>query len=347
MHMLIDNLKQGLMITIFVMVMMILIDYFNVVTKGGMSKAIRGGMFRQYVTTSFLGVLPGCLGPFMNVSFYVHGLISFGAITAGMIATSGDEAFVMLALFPQKALLLFGILFVTAILSASLADKVAVLIKLKPCEGCQLLTVHQEYVCHNCFDLKSILTNLKKLSLSRFLFILVLVLCLFGVISGIFAHGHGHGEWDWERITFLVVFSLATIVIVTAPDHYLQEHIWTHIAKRHIWRVFLWTFGALLVVDTGLHVWDLESFAHAHMFWIVLIACISGLIPQSGPHLIFVMMFARGVVPFSVLLASAIVQDGHGMLPLLSYSVKDSILIKLFKLIIGLILGYTLYFIGW
>ena len=45
---------------------------------------------------------------FFNVSFYVHGLISFGTLTGGMIATSGDEAFVMLALFPKQALLLFA-----------------------------------------------------------------------------------------------------------------------------------------------------------------------------------------------------------------------------------------------
>ncbi|MBT3312467.1 MAG: hypothetical protein HN737_12920 [Desulfobacterales bacterium] len=39
----------------------------------------------------------------MNVSLYVHGLISFGAITGGMITTSGDETFVMLIQFPGTA----------------------------------------------------------------------------------------------------------------------------------------------------------------------------------------------------------------------------------------------------
>jgi len=40
----------------------------------------------------------------MNVSFYVHGLISLGEIVLGMIAASGDETFVMLTLFPREAL---------------------------------------------------------------------------------------------------------------------------------------------------------------------------------------------------------------------------------------------------
>jgi len=47
-----------------------------------------------------------------------------------------------------------------------------------------------------------------------------------------------------------------------------------------------------------------------------------------------------------VLLASSIVQDGHGMLPLLSYSVRDSILMKLFSLLIGLGIGLVLWAIG-
>jgi hypothetical protein len=38
------------------------------------------------------------------------------------------------------------------------------------------------------------------------------------------------------------------------------------------------------------------------------------------------------VMMLSVLFTTSFVQDGHGMLPLLSYSIKDSILIKAFNL---------------
>jgi hypothetical protein len=83
------------------------------------------------------------------------------------------------------------------------------------------------------------------------------------------------------------------------------------------------------------------------MFWVLVIASLVAVVPESGPHLIFVALFADGLVPFSVLLASSIVQDGHGMLPLLSYTLKDSVLIKLFNLAIGLGLGIILYTLGW
>jgi hypothetical protein len=83
------------------------------------------------------------------------------------------------------------------------------------------------------------------------------------------------------------------------------------------------------------------------MVWVLVIAALVAVIPESGPHLVFVAMFADGLVPFSVLLASSIVQDGHGMLPLLSYTLKDTVLIKIFNLVLGLGLGLVLYSLGW
>lgn len=83
------------------------------------------------------------------------------------------------------------------------------------------------------------------------------------------------------------------------------------------------------------------------MKWIWLIAVFMGIIPEFEPHMIFVMLYTRGMIPFSILLASSVVQDGHGMLPLLSYSVKDSILIKLFNIVFGIIIGLTFYLLGY
>jgi hypothetical protein len=48
-----------------------------------------------------------------------------------------------------------------------------------------------------------------------------------------------------------------------------------------------------------------------------------------------------------VFLASCIVQDGHGMLPLLAHNLKISALVKLFNIIVGLSIGFILYYLGW
>ena len=80
--------------------------------------------------------------------------------------------------------------------------------------------------------------------------------------------------------------------------------------------------------------------------WLLLLGALIGVVPESGPHLIFVMMYAQGLVPFSVLFTTSFVQDGHGMLPLLSYSIKDAMLIKAFNLVFGIAIGATLFAFG-
>ncbi|MEA1944206.1 MAG: putative manganese transporter [Euryarchaeota archaeon] len=333
-------INHSVMITIFVFVMMLIIDYINVLTKGDMGKALKGGRSRQYAIASFLGATPGCLGAFANVSFYVHGLLSFGAIAGGMIATSGDEAFVMLALFPEEAVFLFAVLFILGIIGARIADKVASLFKIVPCQKCKLQKVHYEEECR-CFAPET-LKKFPKLSLPRYALFFSLFILLVGIGLGIV----GPQTWNWQRITFFSLLLITTFIVATVPDHYLKEHIWEHIVKKHLWRVFLWTFFSLLFITLGLQYWDLEGFVKANMILIFLICALVGIIPESGPHMIFVMMFANGLIPFSILLTSSIVQDGHGMLPLFSYTVKDSVLIKMFNLVFAIVIGLPLFLLG-
>ena len=101
-----------------------------------------------------------------------------------------------------------------------------------------------------------------------------------------------------------------------------------------------------MVVEFGLRYWNLEALTSQYTILLLLAGALLGLIPESGPHLIFVTMFANGLIPFSVLFTSTFVQDGHGMLPLLSYSVKDSVKVKGFNLSFGVIFGFILFAFG-
>ena len=105
------------MITGFVFVMMLLIEYINVQSKGLWQKSLTKNKWRQYLITGVLGVIPGCLGAFTVVALFSHRLVSFGALVTAMIATSGDEAFVMFSMFPDVTLKLTLILFVIAIVT--------------------------------------------------------------------------------------------------------------------------------------------------------------------------------------------------------------------------------------
>ena len=100
------------------------------------------------------------------------------------------------------------------------------------------------------------------------------------------------------------------------------------------------------MIHIGLEYVDLEAWMQNRIALIILIAVLVGIIPDSGPHLIFVTMFASGIVPFSVLLANSISQDGHSSLPLLASNKKSFILAKMVNCVIAAIAGYTLYFFG-
>lgn len=335
-------LKHALMITVFVFVMMLIVDFLDMFSEKRLSEVMTGGIWRQYAVASFLGATPGCLGAFMSVSLYVHGLLSFGALTGAMIATSGDEAFVMLAKFPGTAMLLFGLLFVLGIPLAWVVDRIVKATGYVPCESCILQEYHPEFEAYQ-FGWKGLAQNLTRISLARSLLLLIFGFFTAAILVGI----AGPQNWNWERLTLFILLLSGLFILVSVSEHYLKEHIWSHIIRAHLWRVFLWTFLALVVVHMGLTYWNFKSLISNNIPWMFLLGALVAVIPESGPHLIFVMLFAEGVIPFSVLFTSSFVQDGHGILPLLSYTVRDSILIKILNLIFGLGIGMGLYLIGW
>jgi hypothetical protein len=258
-----------------------------------------------------------------------------------MIATSGDEAYVMLSLFPGKTFFLISILFIAGILAGFISDTLfkpgSMMIK----KVRQHLEFHEEDECV-CYPNGEILSQLKNLTLQRGL--LMIVLALF--IAGLLTDQLGPPEWSWIKITFLIGSLLALFIVSTVPGHFLEEHLWEHIVKVHVPRVFLWTFGALLLMHILLDYLQLGTWIKESYLTVMVIACLVGLIPESGPHMIFVTLFAEGAIPFGVLVASSVVQDGHGMLPLLAESKRSFIFVKIIDFAIGLLIGLAFYVAG-
>jgi hypothetical protein len=119
----IEVLKNACLVTGLVVVMMMTIEYINVRSAGKWFTSLQSSKLKQVFLGAILGLIPGCVGGFAAVSLYSHGLISLGALVAAMISSSGDESFVMLAMIPQTALILFGVLFVIAMAGGLLVDK--------------------------------------------------------------------------------------------------------------------------------------------------------------------------------------------------------------------------------
>lgn len=326
--------NHTLMITGFVFVMMLVIEYLNVLTSGIWQRRLAHQRWGQYLLAALLGVVPGCLGAFVVVAMYAHRALTLGALVAAMIATSGDEAFVMLALVPGPALVLMAALFVIGIAAGAATDVLFHRQKIMPAEDCAGFRVHDAEACR-CFSHGRILQQWKELSAVRGILLAALGIFIFGLLSG----QVGPPEWNWVRITILGAASFALFFVATVPEHFLEEHLWQHLARQHLPRIFLWTFATLLVMHLLTDYLHLEGVIHESPRLMLLLAGLVGLIPESGPHLIFVTLYAQGAVPFSILLASSVVQDGHGMLPLLAHSRKAFIAVKLINLIVGWVVG--------
>ena len=325
---------KSIMISGFVFIMMLVIEYINVQSNGIWQKHLTEKKWKQYIIVGLLGAIPGCLGAFTVITLFTHRLVSFGALVTAMIATSGDEAFVMFAMFPPKAILLTIIILVVGILAGYLTDKFYKPKGILKDIANHNLPLHDEQDC-KCFEKDKIWNYLFHPSLYRLSVAVIIFMLLLGVATGVLS-----GEADlWIKITLILSFSFALFVVVSVPEHFLKEHIWNHIVKKHLPHIFLWIFGILLIMHFLIIYIDVESWISNNMFVVLLIAVLIGIIPESGPHLLFVTLFASGTIPFSILLASSISQDGHGMLPMLAESKKGFVAVKVINMIFAFIVG--------
>lgn len=441
-----EVLKSSLTLTCLVMIMMLLIEFVNVGSAGKWMAKLQHRPFMQILLATLLGLIPGCIGGFAIVSLFTHNLMSFGALVAGMIATFGDEAFVLMAYSPKWTLILSGVLLVIALVAGVFTQlmfkKKKFVLETHGFEvhkGHDDREEHQHEVAldacmhkddgsaqsgaepheHGRARAQLSFRNLKNMSFPRALLLFGLILYIVAILTGSLAHQHGvlpevgtphdgieqvhhhhdadcqehhheggcseahsselsessehleehcgahhHGHHEeahdghhhvhndpdaWENIFFLILACITLIVVALSSEHFLQSHLWEHVIKHHFLSIFLWTFGVLLCLKFLYLFVDVDMLigeSHWTIWLLMLLAVLIGIIPESGPHLIFVVMFMNGTIPFSILLVSSIVQDGHGALPLLAQSRKNFFLMKALNMAVGLIVGIVCLLLG-
>jgi hypothetical protein len=380
-------IKQSVMITVFVLVMMLVIEYITVQSKGKWSAKFSKNPWLQIVLAALLGITPGCLGTFAVVSMYVHRTVGFAALVTALIATSGDEAFIMFSVIPSTAVKLTLSIFVISIFFGLILN---IILKNKKFVGRTFdhKFLHKEEIDCVCFQKETLWSQIVKMIWQRAVIILfgLLFLSLLVFVGAQHKHTfelintsehiheseshelqelnepesvnsenngeiHSGHSWGWERITFLIVTLFGLFIAFTVPDHFLKKHMWGHVIKKHFWRLFLWTFGAFLILHFVNEIVDVKKWVEGNVYIVVLVAALVGIIPESGPHIIFISMYVSGTLPdeglqaFAILLTNSIVQDGHGAIPLLAESGKSFVAAKLINLLVGLLVGYTLILI--
>ena len=390
MHLLIDILRNSILITGLVVVMMMMIESLNIESKGMIFKGLRKTKIGQVVIAALLGSIPGCMGGFATVSLYTHRMFSFGALVAMMIASSGDEAFIMLAMIPKQALMLFVILFVIAVVVGILVDLIGkkhnFKIQSECSDGYVVHDTHSESQHDDDLDIDSNKAGNagpepRHFGWKRIIMLIGVAVFIVALAGGQLGHDHsahshshctethshctenhthcdeahshcteaGHQahtsfnllDEQWMNVLFAGLSVLVLLVLIFASDHFVDEHLWHHIVRKHLPVIFAWTFGVLLVLGIALQYVDIDHWISSNTALMILLATLIGIIPESVPHLIFVTLFATGVVPFPVLLASSISQDGHASIPLLAESRKSFLWAKIINCAVALAAGYA------
>ncbi len=276
------SFKESIFITSIILFLMIIVEIVVLKYQNNIIKFLKNNKLIGYVVSSFFGIMPGCIGVFAMDTLYMSGLLGFGGIIAAMIATTGDETFILISMATKGEiswniiLVLMFVLFIVGIVGGYLADYIKKKTNLKLCEECKI-----EY--------------------------------------------HPKEEFNF--------------------NHFFKKHLIHHILKKHIWQIFLWLFAAIFVIELFQGQIDFDVSGKT-MFLVLIIASLIGLLPISGPNVLLIVLFSKGLIPFSVLLANSIIQDGHGLLPIMGFSIKDAIKIKTFNFIFGLMIGVILLSFG-
>jgi hypothetical protein len=341
-----ELLKQTVMITCFMLVMMLLVETINVYSKGNWTLHLKKSKWMQLFLCAAFGAVPGCLGGYLVVSLYAHRLISLGALVTALVASYGDESFLAYSMMPVSAFKLSVILAGIAIIVGLLTDlliKKDLLVNKKDFHN---LPHHHDIDDQN-ITVEQIIQQLKNVTFERATLIFGLLLFIFAIASGTLNEEHVQNTWNWVNISFLFITIITLVIVACVSDHFLQDHLWGHIIKKHFLKLFIWTVSALFIIHFALHYLHLGDWVQQNRLMTLLLACLIGIIPESGPHMLFITLFASGNLPFSILLANSIVQDGHAALPLLAESKKSFLVAKTIKLVIALLVGFSGIVLQW
>ncbi|GAB4286434.1 MAG: hypothetical protein Kow0068_12030 [Marinilabiliales bacterium] len=353
---------------------MLIIEFINVKSHGNWDKSIRKNRWLQVIIAAVFGIIPGCLGTYTIVSLYTHNIIGFGALVTAMISTFGDEAFIMFSLIPMDAVKITVVLFTIGIITGFIIN--FFIKKDKKFNATMHMEIHEDEESCQCYNFADIKNHMKKISFSRSILLFGILIFMTYLIFGKELHKHNdkieiqtvtqsqnidhhkheseqgihlhehETKWNWIRITYLLLTTIALVLIIIVPDHFLQDHLWGHIIKKHFLKIFLWTLGTFALISVFNQYINISEWISDNRLIILLIAILVGIIPESGPHLIFVSMFISGSIPLSILLANSAVQDGHGALPLLAESRKSFLYMKAINILVGLLIGLTGFWLG-
>ena len=317
----------------------------------------------EILIAAALGVMPGCGGAIMIVTYYIHGRLSYAALVTTLIATMGDAAFLILAVKPLSGLLIMAISFTVAVITGLVI----------------VYTRFNRFYTGNKTTAKP-MTNIKRAfdglpDIIRKLWFLILIP---GIIFGIgdlfviewatihtlveFAHFYVGVIgcilclllWCYYGGTPLHTYHLSrsgqTAINLMANSLPKNESKNTNLQSRVINDtnfVMFWVVAGYLlffIVENQFSV-NLYKISEQSIMLMPLLAILIGFLPGCGPQIIVASMYLQGIIPFSALLGNAMNNDGDALFPAIALAPKTAISATILTAIPSLICAYLYAFL--
>ena len=307
----------------------------------------------QIIFSAFLGALPGCGGAIIVVSQYAKGVVGLGSLVAVLTATMGDASFLVLAKKPNVGFFLLAIGFLSGVIFGYFV---------------KLLHPHeiQEKKMTSPYNSNPKLKHIKRHHIYLWFFITFL-----GLILGI-------------ADAFQVEISNSTIfgnkfdfkIIIGSFGTLLSLYIWSKKPNRVNLKqkketyekkgkeksiedifckvidetnsVLLWVLAAFFSFNFLIQFFeiDISKFFEGAKVWVPLMSVLVGFLPGCGPQIIIASLFLAGALPLSAQVSNSISNDGDALFPAIALAPKSAFYATLYTAIPALIIGYTMFWLG-
>ncbi len=353
----------------FVGAVLLLFGYINFRKSGKFLAAIEKSKRFQPLIGGVLGLTPGCGGAIFVMPLFFKKSVTFGTVVATLMATMGDAAFVLIATKPLHYLVVSGLALFIGTITGYLVDLTSL--------GDKILEKYDERMLilkgarSNQNDIKAPPMTPVEKKRSNFFNYLFWSLISVGLLLGIMDLMQidinelilpNLGEIIGVLGTSLAIFLVFKGKKFLRDDTPEAEEAKVNSLKRTFIEnaqetafVIMWVFVGFLAYEfftLGVGAGDyaageqiIESWLLATGFIAIIIGVAVGVIPGCGPQIIFVTLFANGLVPFSALLANAISQDGDALFPLIAIDRRSALWATLVNKFPALVFALIVYWI--
>jgi hypothetical protein len=364
---------------VFVGPLLLLFGWLQWRTKGRVLERLTANRRSGPLLGALLGMTPGCGGAIVVMPLWMRGQVSFGTLVAALVATMGDSSFVLIAAAPQLALQVHLLLLVVGVLVGLAVDALGIEPKrpappsrppLRPASPLSPSTVGAMAVLPGLLGRGPMLAYPPP-TLLLFWFLTAVGLVLGAPVVAGATDGPTMARHLGGVDPILVIGGAGTLlclVIFLSTRGGVRDDTLRSVAAKLDSRravfvesaretsfVTVWVAAAFVATAMVVGVADVPLlagegsgavFAGRAGLIAVLVAALVGLVPGCGPQIVLTGLYVSGALPFSVLVANALSQDGDALFPLLAGHRRAALLGTAISTVPGVVVGALLWSLG-